>query len=168
MKAFGGNGMVAISKQISELTGVGYADMARFCLSNPYVSTIDAGVTKIEELIEDAEAAAQPPMTAGERKILREKAAKISPYLRSICCECMHCVEKFECPQEVDFPRILGMHGRYTVSKSLGFDTSGFKSWYAAFDPPATACTACGACKEWCEYHLDIPEMLKTAARETY
>lgn len=166
MKAFNGNGTTAIFKQINSLTGIGYADMARFCLSNPYISTIDAGVRSIDEFQTDAEAAAQPLMTADERAELRDKARKVSPHLNSICRECMHCVEKFECPQSVDFPRILGMHGRYTISNSLGFDISGFKDEYTAFDPSASACIACGSCNEWCEYHLDIPSMLATTAQD--
>jgi predicted aldo/keto reductase-like oxidoreductase len=105
-------------------------------------------------------------MSAKERAALREKAAKVEPYLKTICRECMHCVEKFDCPHGIDFPSILGMHGRYTVSRSLGFDISGFPGEYAAFKPDATACTTCGACNAWCEYHLDIPAMLKIAGQD--
>ncbi|MCL1914337.1 MAG: aldo/keto reductase [Eubacteriaceae bacterium] len=166
MKAFGGGGMVAISEQLSDLTGIGYAGMARFCISNPYISTIDAGVTNIEEFLADIHAASLPRLSAQERVELRERSLVASRYLDSICRECMHCMEKFECPQSVDFPRILGMHGRYTVSKSLGFDISGYKSEYEAFDPPASGCIACGECNEWCEYQLDIPDMLETAAHD--
>jgi predicted aldo/keto reductase-like oxidoreductase len=166
MKAFGGSGMVDISKQIGGLTGISYADMARFCLGNPYISTIDAGVRSIGEFLADADAANLPPLSASERAALREKAAKVEPYLKTICRECMHCVEKFDCPRDINFPKILGMHGRYTVSRSLGFDISGFAGEYAAFNPGASACAACGECNAWCEYRLDIPAMLKTAAQD--
>ena len=166
MKAFGGTGMGLIFKNIQDLTGIGYADMARFCVSSPYISTIDAGVRSIDEFLVDVSAAAEPHLSVEELTAMSEKASKITPHLNATCRECMHCVEKFECPQSVDFPRILGLHGRYVVSKALGFDTSQYKSEYAAFAPDASVCTACGGCNEWCEYKLDIPELLKNAAAD--
>ena len=166
MKAFNGGGTVAIFKQLEDITGITHGDMARFSLSNPYISCIDAGVRAIEELEVDIEASLLPVMTPDERSALREKAKKISPFLNVICRECLHCVEKFECPQGIDFPHILGMHGRYSVSKSLGLDTTGYKDEYAKFSPDASACVACGNCNEWCEYHLNVPEMMATAAKD--
>ncbi len=165
MKAYNGSGTMAIFKQIKGLTKIDYPDMTRFCLSNPYVSTIDAGARSMEEFLSDAEAANQPAMTAQERAELRERARRVSPYLNTICRECMHCLEKFECPQGVNFPKLLGIHGRYLVSSSLGFDTASYKGEYAAAATDS-ACIACGACLPWCEYHLDIPEMMAKASGE--
>ena len=171
MKAYNGSGSVAIFKQLSNLTGIGYVDMTRFCLSNPYVSTIDAGVRSLGEYLENASASGMPALTAAERKEMRDRASRVSPYLRTICRECMHCVEKFECPQGVNFPKMLGTHGRYQVSKSLGFDTTAYKNEFIAAanagKNSATGkngeCIRCGECLPWCEYHLDIPEMLVAA-----
>jgi predicted aldo/keto reductase-like oxidoreductase len=166
MKAFNGNGTKAIFPQISEYSGFGYDEMLRFCLSNPYISTIDAGAVNIKEFNADIEASLLPVLSKQERSELREKAKKLSPFLKSICRECMHCVEKFECPNNIDFPRILGLHGRYTVSEGMGLATDPFRSQYAAFSPSADACIECGQCVTWCEYHLDIPAMMKTAAQD--
>jgi predicted aldo/keto reductase-like oxidoreductase len=166
MKAFNGNGTKAIFPQIAAYSGFGYDEMLRFCLSNPYVSTIDAGAVNMEEFNADIEAALLPAMTAEERSELREKAKKLSPFLKTVCRECMHCVEKFDCPSGVDFPRILGLHGRYTVSEGMGLPTDSFREEYGAFFPGAEGCVGCGQCVPWCEYHLDIPAMMKVAAAD--
>jgi predicted aldo/keto reductase-like oxidoreductase len=182
MKAFNGSGSNAIFKQLSGLTGIGYLDMARFCLSNPYISTIDAGVRSVGEYVHNAGASGMPPLTPAERADMRERARRVSPYLNKICRECMHCLEKFECPEGVNFPRMLGVHGRYQVSKSLGFDLAQYRDeYYAAMGAgavntgknaiadavasgAAASCIKCGKCAPWCEYHLNIPEMLELAA----
>ena len=162
MKAYNGSGTVAIFKQLRDLTNIDYPDMTRFCLSNPYVSTIDAGVRSLAEFLSNAGAADQPLMTQEERAALRDRALRVSPYLNSICRECMHCLEKFSCPSGVDFPKLLGIHGRYLVCKSLGFDTAEYQDAYRE-TLADTACIECGQCVPWCEYHLDIPQMLKIA-----
>jgi len=166
MKAFNGNGTTAIFPQLANYAGFGYDEMLRFCLANPYISTVDVGAVNMEQFNADIEAALLPTLTSEERDELVQKAKRVSPYLKSICRECMHCVEEFACPVGIDFPRILGLHGRYTVSGGLGFDTSDFRNQYAAFNPAADACIACGGCITWCEYHLDIPEMMQKAAAD--
>ena len=174
MKAYNGSGSRAIIKQLKDITEIGHIEMTRFCLSNPYVSTIDAGVRSINEFLENAGASNMPPLTEDERNAMRDRASRISPYFNKICRECTHCTEKFECPEGVNFSGILGVHGRYQVSKSLGFDVSAFKSEYVAEKGKAPAsgkkgsgeCVSCGKCLEWCEYHLDIPVMLAQAAEE--
>ena len=192
MKAYNGSGSVAIFKQLSDITGIGYVDMTRFCLSNPYVSTIDAGVRSLSEYLENASASGMPMLTPAERGEMRDRASRVSPYLRTICRECMHCVEKFECPQGVNFPHMLGTHGRYQVSKSLGFDVSAYKDEFiaaakagahagagkdtaadttdttgaAGADGVTNECINCGECLPWCEYHLNVPEMLVAAYKD--
>jgi predicted aldo/keto reductase-like oxidoreductase len=76
----------------------------------------------------------------------------------------MHCLEKFECPQGIDFPTILGNHSRYTIAKALGQDASAYVENYNKMEGlKADACVGCGGCTEWCEYHLDIPAMMQKA-----
>ena len=175
MKAYNGSGSIAIFKQLSDLTNISYLDMTRYCLSNPYVSTIDAGVRSIGEFLMNAEASGMPLLSAEERSAMRDRARRVSPHLNKICRECMHCLEKFECPEGVNFPKMLGVHGRYLVSQSLGFDTSPYRDEfrsasapygaadYAAASVPAAVCKKCGECLPWCEYHLNVPELLTQA-----
>ena len=167
MKAFNGNGMVPTSKLIKDLVDITYTDMVRFNLGNPAVSTIDAGARFPEEFKADMDAAAMAPLTCDERKAPAAEADKVSGLFNSICRECTHCMEKFQCPQGIYIPSVLGEHARFTIAKAVGKDTAASVAAYAAIDGPhAEACVACGACKEWCEYHLDIPAMMEQAAKD--
>ena len=166
MKAFNGNGTTAIFPQIADYAGFGYDEMLKFCLANPYITSVDVGAVNMAQFNADIEASLSPVLTGGERTTLVQQAKRVAPYLKSICRECMHCVEAFSCPMNIDFPHILGLHGRFVVSSGLGFDTSDFRRQYAEFSPSADECIACGGCTPWCEYHLDVPEMMKKAAAD--
>lgn len=162
MKAFNGNGMVATSKLIEDLCSITYEDMLKFCLSNPYISTVDAGARFPEEFLADTKVSLLPHLTVEERQALKEEADKISGLFNNICRECMHCLEKFQCPQGIPFPEILGLHSRYTIAKTLGKDSAPYAGRYAQMTgPKADACVGCGGCNAWCEYHLDIPAMME-------
>ena len=162
MKCFNGNGMVPATKIIREVCNIDHSDMLRFSLSNPNISCIDAGARYIEEFAADIEASLKPAMTLEERQTLKEKADQVSGLFHNICRECMHCLEKFACPQGIAFPEILGIHARYTMAKALDADAKPYIDQYKAMSGPlAEACVGCGGCSQWCEYHLDIPEMMQ-------
>lgn len=163
MKAFGGNGLVPIMKSLQETISIDYSTMLNFCLSNPYISTVDAGARYIKEFELDIEASLQPRFTAEEIEKLTAEADKIGKHMHHICRECMHCLEKFSCPQDINFPEILGLYGRYTISEKLEHDLTGYKEKYQNFSPEATECIECGECIPWCEYKINIPEMLQDA-----
>jgi len=164
MKAFNGTSMMATSKIIKGLCSITYRDMLRFCLSNPNISTIDVGARYPHEFDEDIETDLLPLLTAEERQALKDEADKVSVHFKDICRECMHCLEKFECPQGINFPAILGNHSRYTIAKALGQDASAYVENYNKMEGlKADACVGCGGCSEWCEYHLDIPAMMVKA-----
>jgi predicted aldo/keto reductase-like oxidoreductase len=108
MKAFDGNGLVPIWKNIQELVSFDYPAMLRFCLSNPYISTVDAGARYTAEYDLDVATALRPdPMTPAERDALKTEAGKIAGEMHNICRSCMHCTAKFECRRRVDFAHIL-------------------------------------------------------------
>lgn len=166
MKAYNGNGTASIFPQLARVSGFGYREMTRFCLSNPYLSTIDAGATTIGQIQADIEASLEPALAAKERAALRERAKRLSPHLDHICRECMHCVEKFACPMGIDFPGILALYGRYKLSVAVDLASIDFKGEYGKFTPDASRCAACGKCVPWCEYHLDIPRIMRQAAAD--
>ena len=163
MKAFNGNGMVPMYKQVSKVSRISYEQMLRFCLSNPYITTVDAGCRWPSELEDDIRASQMEKLSEEERNALKEEADIVSPHLDHICRECMHCFEKFECPVGLNFPKILGLHARYSLAQQLKQDTAEYKAEYAALDKNASMCAACGQCVPWCEYHLEIPEMMQKA-----
>lgn len=162
MKAFNGNAMVATAKIIRGICDIGYSDMLRFVLSNPYVSTVDVGARYPHEFADDIEASLLPTLTDEERKALIAQADLVSKHFSNICRECTHCLEKFSCPQGINFPEILGIYARYKIAGALGRDQKEFEAQYRALPlPNADACIACGACNDYCEYHLDIPVQME-------
>ena len=163
MKAFNGNGMVPIYQVMREHIPIDYPAMLRFCLSNPSIATVDAGVRVPAEFDTDLEAALTERLTAAEREALKKEADKISGLMKNVCRECLHCLEKFSCPHGIDFPRILSLHSRYKFMSRQGKDTSGLAFQYRKIAPNGGDCVACGACLPWCEYRLNIPELLKEA-----
>lgn len=161
MKAFNGNAMIPTAHIIRDICDINYSDMLRFVLANPYVSTVDAGARYPQEFAADIEAALLPMLTNDERNAIAKQADKVSGHFDNICRECTHCLEKFSCPQGINFPDILGIYARYKIAKALGKDTAEFEEQYKKMPlPNANDCVACGACNEYCEYHLNIPEQL--------
>lgn len=164
MKAFGGNGTASVYNILRDYISIDYPSMLKFCLSSPYITTVDAGAKYIYQFKDDINTTLDKKRLSNEEKIkLKYEADKVSGYMKNICRECMHCLEKFECPQGIDFPGILSIYSRYTISKNLGRDTSQYFKQYKKFSPNAADCIACGKCNPWCEYKLDIPEKLKEA-----
>lgn len=164
MKAFSGNGYDAAFRTVfKDYISISYTDMLRFCLANPYITTIDAGAKYISEFQTDLAAAEAGAIQEEEITALIAQADQISPLMTDTCRECMHCMEKFSCPQNIDFPKILSLYTRYRISKSLGKDAEEFGVEYDGLELQADECTACGQCLPWCEYELKIPEDLEKA-----
>ena len=163
MKAFDGNAMVPIYKVIRDYVRIDYEAMLRFCLSNPYTTTVDAGARYVEEYEQDVRTARGRRYSEDERRALMAEADKIAAAREQICRECMHCQEKFHCPNDIDFPKVLSVYSRYLILRTLGKDTSALAQQYRSLEKNGADCLECGACLPWCEYKLNIPEMMKKA-----
>jgi hypothetical protein len=163
MKAFNGNGMVPLYQVIREYIPIDYPAMLRFALSNPYITTVDAGVRYPAEFDVDIQTALGEPLPASERSALKTEADKIAGQMKNVCRECMHCLEKFSCPNAVDFPRILSLYSRHTFLSRQGKDTAELIAQYNALEQNGDDCVECGECMPWCEYRLNIPVLLKEA-----
>jgi predicted aldo/keto reductase-like oxidoreductase len=163
MKAFDGNGMVPVYKILREFISIDYSAMLNFCLSNPYITAVDAGARFVEEFEADIKTALANRYSSEELVSIKAEADKVSKHVKHVCRECMHCIEKFECPNKLDFPGLMSVYSRFTISENLGKDTSEFVDKYATFELNGSDCLECGACLPWCEYKLNIPEMLKKA-----
>jgi predicted aldo/keto reductase-like oxidoreductase len=98
-----------------------------------------------------------------EKAAYKQEAEKIAPNLNNICRECMHCLEKFECTQRINFPGILSLYVKHQISEKLGKDTSHLTEQYKNLEMDAEASIECGLCIPWCEYKFNFPEMLKEA-----
>lgn len=166
MKAFNGNGMPALYNMLKEYMTINYDVMLNFCLSNNNISSVDAGAMYPEQFEQDIKTALGDRLTEEEKTMYKQEADKIAPNLNNICRECMHCLEKFECTQGIHFPTVLSIHGRYEVAEKLGKDTSPMVEQYEKLALDAENCIECGLCVPWCEYKLNIPEMMKKAHDE--
>lgn len=163
MKAFGGNSMPDMYNILQEYVDIDYRAMLGFCLSNPYISTVDAGARYVNEFSLDIDTATSPRPDPKEIARLKAEASKIADCLQGLCRECIHCLEKFKCPQGVDFPAVLSVYSRYLLNTRLGRDIEEFRAKYRAICKDAPDCIECGQCLPWCEYKLEIPRMLREA-----
>lgn len=163
MKAFGGNGMVTKSELFKDYCDITTRKRLQFCLSSPYISSVDVGCRFIEELEEDIEVAMMPKLTVATCKELIAEAKRVGHSTENTCRECTHCLEKFECPQGVDFPKILAIHTRYKIADEFDQDIEPIKAMYQEVREEALKCVKCNQCLEWCEYKLDIPALLEEA-----
>jgi len=166
MKAFGGNGLAPVFGAIQECVDIDHRAMLNFCLANPYISTVDAGARYIHEFREDLETALGERPDQAQLERLKQEADIIAPHLRHLCRDCLHCVEKFSCPQEVDFPAILALYSRYLIKNALGKEVAEYKERFAELAADAEKCIECGECLPWCEYKLQIPQMIAKASEE--
>ncbi|HHW08351.1 MAG TPA: hypothetical protein GXX29_00090 [Firmicutes bacterium] len=166
MKAFGGNGLAPVFGAIQECVDIDHRAMLNFCLANPYISTVDAGARYIHEFREDLETALGERPDQAQLERLKQEADIIAPHLRHLCRDCLHCVEKFSCPQEVDFPAILALYSRYLIKNALGKEVAEYKERFAELAADAEKCIECGECLPWCEYKLQIPQMIAKAREE--
>ncbi|MBN2627436.1 MAG: aldo/keto reductase [Spirochaetales bacterium] len=165
MKAFAGNGMVERTEIFKDYCYISPENRLRFCLSNPWISTVDAGCRFREELDSNLAISAGPAYSEAEQEALIGEAAKVSALIEGTCRECTHCLEKFACPREINFPEILALSARHKMAAGFDQSVDGLKKAYAAIDLQADQCIACGECSPWCEYKLDIPPLMEEAHR---
>jgi len=163
MKAFDGNGMESAYPILKEFMSIDYPQMLNFCFSNPYISTVDAGIKFASELEMDLQVASSPRFNENELTALKNEADKVAGFTKSLCRECTHCNEKFECPQGINFMDALSFHSRFSLSQRFGKNFADFATQYNNLEKAGRDCTECGACLQWCEYKLNIPKMLKIA-----
>jgi predicted aldo/keto reductase-like oxidoreductase len=165
MKAFAGNGMVEKTEIFKDYCNISTANRLLFCLSNPYISTVDAGCKFKEELDEDLKVSTMDHISVEKQKDLMLEAAKVSELTNNTCRECTHCLEKFSCPQDINFPEILALQARHKLAVGFGQSTDPLKEAYAKIELDGGSCIACGECSPWCEYKLDIPPLMEEAHR---
>lgn len=163
MKAFNGNSMLPIYNVLREFVSIDYGKMLNFCLSNPYITSVDAGARTPEEFDADIAVALGGRPNEEERNAWATEADKVSGLMDDTCRECLHCLEKFSCPNGLNFPEILSVYSRMKICTSLGKSADQYKEQYAALPMSGADCLECGACLEWCEYKLNIPKLLKEA-----
>ncbi len=161
MKAFGGSSMIKNSVIFKDYYEISPTDRLRYCLSNEYISTVDAGCKYLDELELDVKVSHMERISEKEREEMEKNAKRVTSILNKECRECTHCLEKFECPEGINFPEILALHTRYELFKEFGGDADELVGAYSLLNKNGGDCIACEQCLSWCEYQLYIPDMLK-------
>lgn len=160
MKAFGGNGMVTKSELFKDYCNITTDMRLQFCLSSPYIASVDVGCRFEYELEEDIEVAHRPKLSMEQCSELIDEAKRVGESTQNTCRECTHCLEKFQCPQGIDFPKILAIHTRYKIAKEFKQPIQPIREMYHDVKVEAEKCVSCNLCLPWCEYDLDIPKLL--------
>ncbi|MEC9488870.1 MAG: aldo/keto reductase [Halanaerobium sp.] len=117
------------------------------------ISVVIPGMENIQQLAENLQAAAAPPLQDNERKALLAEADELG---RTFCRRCGYCLP---CPEGIDIPTIFileGYHDRYQMADWA-------RERYSNLAIQADRCEECGICEEKCPYQLPIREMLQTA-----
>lgn len=161
MKAFGGTSMLQTTKLYEEYCDISPRERIQYCLANPYITTIDAGCRFAWEVEENVKTSFLPTISQQECDKLVNMAKRVRECVDTTCRECTHCLEKFECPEGINFPKVLAVHTRYIFATEFDKDIEEIKGKYELIKDEAKKCTECGLCNEWCEYQLDIPTLIK-------
>ena len=131
----------------------------RFCASLEHVKIVLSGMNKMEDLLDNCNTFENfEVLSPEELEFLEKIALKLKETLAVPCSECGYCVDA--CPEMIPIPEYFTL---YNISKNqpesniyrLYFDKLGDEK------VPASACTYCGTCLDFCTQKIDIPEELE-------
>lgn len=132
----------------------------RWVLANPDVTCALSGISRVEELEENA-AVADLDLVAdeAERQAIEAHLVRFEELKKSLCTQCGYCKG---CPSEIQIREVMQALNVYRIYGSIRTAQERFRR-YVAKKPGPEACTECGECVEKCPQHLAIPELLKEA-----
>jgi len=163
MGPVGGGRLSVIPKGLrqAELSASGAAELAlRFVLANPDVDVAISGMSTVEMVEQNAEAAAKGPLDEDEVRAITELMERNQELARLYCTGCEYCLP---CPNGVNIPRAFELYNYYTV---YGLEEYAVEQYarLVANEVDATQCTECGTCMERCPQNINIIEQLKEVA----
>ena len=131
----------------------------RFCASLEHVKIVLCGMSKMEDLLDNCDTFENfEPLTDIETEFLLKEADKLRENLAVPCSECGYCLKA--CPLEIpisEYFRLYNLHKLQEKSNiyRLYFDKLGVEK------VPASDCTKCEACIDYCTQKIDIPKELE-------
>lgn len=134
----------------------------RYCASLDGIVTVLSGMSNLEQVKDNVASMRNfEPLNAEEYATIDRVIDILKSTPTIPCTSCEYCTEK--CPQNIGIPRIFGVYNNsliYGMSDGLkgsyGFATNGRGK--------ASTCIECGVCESRCPQHIEIMNLLKTAA----
>jgi predicted aldo/keto reductase-like oxidoreductase len=135
------------------------ADWAfRWVADFPEVTTILSGMSTMEQVVENVEILdkAEPnSLTAEDKSIISEVAAKYGELIAYGCTACRYCMP---CPVGLDIPGLISWRNDATRFDAADKTAGALNSFIF---PKPTACISCKKCEEACPQHLVVSDIMK-------
>ena len=133
----------------------------RFCASLDHVKIVLSGMSKMEDLIDNCATYENfEVLSEDEIEFLEKMALKLKENVAVPCSECGYCVDA--CPEMIPIPEYFNL---YNTSKNQP-ESNIYRLYFdklADEKVPASECTYCGTCLDYCTQKIDIPEELEKA-----
>ncbi len=131
----------------------------RFCASLEHVKIVLSGMSNMDDLIDNCNTYENfEVLSSDESQFLENMVLKLSENLAVPCSECGYCVDA--CPEMIPIPEYFNL---YNTSKNQP-ESNIYRLYFdklADEKVPASECTYCGTCLDYCTQKIDIPEELE-------
>lgn len=131
----------------------------RFCASLEHVKIVLSGMSKMEDLIDNINTFENfKPLSEEEFDFLLKEADKLRENLAVPCSECGYCLKA--CPLEIPIPEYFRLYNHHKVQKESNIYRLYFDK-LADEKVPASDCTQCETCIDYCTQKINIPKELE-------
>lgn len=139
----------------------------RYCASLDDVMMVLSGMTDYQQLDDNTTFMDNfKPINDTEEEIIEQVVEILKRQITVDCTKCNYCIDY--CPKNINIPKLFDLYNTEMFTKPVGFSAQGqYYRTYAKQEGVgiASECIECGACKEKCPQHLNIPEYLKEVAK---
>ncbi|WP_458403606.1 aldo/keto reductase [Methanobrevibacter sp.] len=130
----------------------------RFCASLDNVKMVLTGMNKMEDLLDNLDTYENFEVLSDEEsEFLERMAKKLFESVAVNCSECGYCTDA--CPEMIPIPEYFRLYNR---SKNVNDNI--YRLYFDKLNDeevPASECTYCGTCLDFCTQKIDIPEELE-------
>lgn len=127
----------------------------RFNASHEEITTVLAGMSSIEQVLENVEVGSNTKPYSKEH--IETVKAKLSASMDTLCTGCRYCEY---CPKEIPVSKFMQSYNNKIMGSPN--DAQGFIKWHFHVDhKQIKECIECGVCEKKCTQHLPIISRLK-------
>ena len=147
-----------IKKEFKNYSDKSIVDWAlTFAASQENVSVVLSGMSSLKQVKENCKTFKNlEKITPEDYKFLMKTARDIKKTLPINCSYCGYCLK--ECEQNIPIPDFFNLYNSETLH-SLEANFANYMTT-ANVNAPASSCTKCGTCIDYCTQKLDIPDLL--------